>query len=235
MDNERRAWELNGRKPLYWEDSQIGTFVSRVTEGVLGSVPCKVIELRGTRTQVVLDRRKQEQNFRAKALRNWYVTAEGKILAEDFRMESDHGVWAFDLRWNADDSYTVTLEEPGRPKRTLGPVTPGQDVVELREAMFKPMLRLPSEMATKEKSFWWYDPWRGGFKQAKASFYDKFDGIYWDKKWKGVRVDISGVTPNKFRAYVSEGGWYLRADLDGYFFLHRDDEPKDDGEGRHFR
>lgn len=222
LNNEQRIWDDAGKAPVNWEDTRIGTYSFRVSPAVFRTEECLLLDVLGTRTQVMPNGR-DELQMRHQSRHLFWITDKGKLLAERFTLNTPAGEWFFDAQYGA-DTFSVTIRDPFQGQRRLKDVSPGFTMSDLTEAPFRAMVELPRTLLAKEKTFIVYNPWRGGPVKMTARSFDPFDGKLFGKTWKGQRIDLEGF-PEKVRIFYSEEGYLMRVQLAGYRYLQVADDP----------
>lgn len=226
IDNYNKMWDDMGEAPVNFVTPRIGTVATTIKPAILGSTECLEIDTSSTRTQTL----KTSFNpvpLHLRLARDWWVTPEGKILAESFRFEVAGNVWTMDAKYDA-ETYTVTLSSPDRGKRTMGPITPYMGMDDLTTTAFKPMIQVPDKVVLEEKTFYMLDPFTGAPVKYQAKVKGTFAGIWSDTKFTGHDVEITGG-PDKAKLSISKEGWLLRAVLEQYKYLHLIEKPTKDG------
>lgn len=208
--------ENKGKPPVNFENPRIGSMSSAVRPSLYGDKECVMIDTESTRTQS-LKSGYEWFDLRMKMSRKWFVTAEGKILAETFRFEVAGNVWTCDVKYDK-ETYTAILSSPQRRTWTLGPVTPYMGMEELTETAFKPMIKTPDEVLLREKLFYMIDPFTGGILKMNAKYRGKFNGSYLDDRVQGHEVEITGG-PEKQIISVTNDGWLIKGLLEKYKYL----------------
>jgi hypothetical protein len=222
INNEQRIWDDAGKAPVNWEDTRVGTYSFRVSPAVYKADECLMLDVLGTRTQVI-PKGPDELQMRHQSRHLFWVTEKGKLLAERFTLTTPAGEWFFEAEYGA-ETFSVTIRDPIQGKRELKDVSPGFTMTDLTKAPFRPMVELPRTLLAKEKSFLVYNPWRGGAVKMSARAFDPFDGRLFGKTWKGQRIDLEGL-PEKVRIFYSEEGYLMRVQLAGYRYLQVADDP----------
>lgn len=216
INNYDKMYDESGKVPSNFENPRIGSVSSAVRPALLGNVSCFQIDTESTRTQE-LTIGYERISLRMKMSRQWWVTEEGRVVAETFRLDAGGNVWTMDVKYEK-ETYTATLSSPDRGTRTLGPVTPWMGMDDLTTTAFRPMIRLPEEVVTPEKDYYLLDPFTGGPVKFHAKVKGKFSGTWVDDRVSGKEVEVTGGVEKQVIS-LSNQGYVVKAALEKYKFL----------------
>lgn len=222
VDNYQKMWDEYKRAPINFDNTRIGTMSVRVRKAVIGNQECFDIDAEGTRTQK-LKQGYEALEFRMQAQRHWFVTAEGKILAESYSLIAPGHAWTMEATYDK-DTYTAVLTSPDRGKRTVGPVHPAVPMDVLTTSAFKPMLKLPDEFLVKEKDYYLLDPFTGGAVKHSVRYKAPFGGTWDQVRYTGQDLEFKGGTQPE-TASLTKQGWLMKVLLEKYLYLHIEDKP----------
>lgn len=216
INNYDKMYDELGRAPVNFVNPRIGSLSTAARAAILGSNQCVHIDTASTRTQ---DLKSGYERFelRMRLNRSWWVTPEGRILAESFRLDAGGNIWTMEVKYDK-ETYTAVLSSPDKGVRTLGPVTPGMGMDELTTSAFKPMIKLPDEVVLRDKEFWLLDPFTGGPVKHKARVKGKFNGTWYDSRVNGHEVEITGGV-EKQQISLTNQGLLVKSVLEKYKYL----------------
>lgn len=140
------------------------------------------------------------------AIRNYWVTPEGKILRQQDLLSDPTGIRQAICEFS-DDHVDVTKIEAG--KETKFTLYPEGDLAKI-QAQFRPMME-NGQVILKDKEFVVYDPF-GGIRLFKVRHVGPFGGSTLDQKVKGQTFEIAGPT-FKQRVFVNDKGDMVRAEF----------------------
>ncbi|MEQ1823844.1 MAG: hypothetical protein ABL949_15155 [Fimbriimonadaceae bacterium] len=222
VDNYQKMWDEYKRAPINFDNTRIGTSSSRVRKALVGNLECLDIDAEATRTQK-LKRPNEVLEFRLRVQRHWYVTPEGRLIAESFRLEGPGCEWTMEATYNK-DTYTVVLTSPDRGTRTLGPIHPGMPMEELTGSAFRPMLKLPDQALLKDKEFYLLDPFTGGPVKQSVRLRGPYSGTWDGNRYSGQEFEFKNGSATQI-ASVTKQGWLIKTLLEKYLYLHLEDKP----------
>jgi len=213
-------------QPVNYEDVLIGFTAWSVTPAVIGDKVCLAVSTKASRNQTVT-RGRDVIGLKHQAERTWYVTEQGKIIAENCVMKMATGTWTMDAAYGTED-YTVTLTAPGTAKKTITRM-PGCGMEELSQSAFLPMLKADpngkkAEVVRAEKEFWLLDPFTGMPVQMKAKVRGSFNATLFRRFWTGPQVEFTGYR-EPFSAWVSHEGLLMRVQLPKGVYLQIENKP----------
>jgi len=216
VNNYEKMYDELGRAPVNFENTRIGSLITAARAAIFGSDVCVNIDTSSTRTQE-LKSGYELISLRMRLTRNWWVTPEGRILAEAFKLDAGGNIWSMDVKYDK-ETYTAVLRSPDKGTRTLGPVTPGMGMDELTMSAFRPMIKLPEEVLLREKEFWLLDPFTGAPVKHKARVKGSFNGTWYDDRVKGQEVEITGGREKQVVS-LSTQGFVVKSLLENYKYL----------------
>lgn len=216
INNYDKMYDESGKIPVNFINPRIGSISSACRKALLGDQTCFQIDTESTRTQE-LKFAYQIHPLRMNLKRQWWVTAEGRILAETFRLDAAGNTWTMDAKYGKDD-YTVILSSPERGRWTLAGVNPHMGMDEVAGTAFKPMVKLPDEVVSAEKSFYLLDPFTGAPVKHQAKVKGKFSGSWEDDRVKGTQIEITGGIEKQV-VNISDRGLMIKAALEKYKYL----------------
>lgn len=213
-------------QPIGYKDVLIGYTGWSVTPAVIGSTPCVALSSKSHRNQAYA-RGKTIFELRHQAERTWYITDEGKIVAESCEYKLATGTWKMDATYGAED-YTVTLTAPGQRPRTVTR-SPGIGMDVLATSAFEPMLKPDPTgksitVLKREKEFWLLDPFTGMPVMLKAQVRGSFTANIFRREWRGPEVEFSGYR-EPFTAWVTHEGVLMRVKMPEGVYLEIEQKP----------
>lgn len=220
FENQLEAGKYGDKVPINYIDARIGHTRWTVSPALVGSSPGFALDTTAERNQAY-EYRKFIYELRHRASRTWYVSEEGKLLAETCDLELATGRWTMDVTYGPDE-YTVTFTQPNKPKRTQT-VTPGCGMDALTADPFKPMVKAgsggaPLEILLKEKEFYILDPMTISPMKCKALVSGSFSGEMFNRKWAGKEIEITGGR-EKQTAWIANDGRFMRLNMPNGVYL----------------
>jgi|GEM_PF-4634535 len=204
-------YELNPKDTLARTPVRVGSTGWKVSNSMYDGKPCLLLETDGIRNKVRQYRNDNgiDTNYTTpvQRYRKVWVSTDGIPLHEQSGFRNQSATYELDAIFKKDEIELTTAGPKGKRTTTIYPA----GGIDLFANEFKPMID-GEKILLPEKKFSRLDPVSGGVVQITAKVGPKFEGMVFQKKFTGYRIDFT-VGDHSEVAFVSNAMDLLQVNI----------------------